>query len=124
MSKEERRTWYRIALARDGKPPQIVAASGEWEDYLTISVEHAMAAGELPLLDDARQLTFEMVSFLEAANTRSLLHVSDEPYHRAEVALRARLSSLGADPALVSSIGAAAPPSRSPAAAAKAAQSA
>ena len=28
MSKEEHRTWYRIALAREGKPPQLVAASG------------------------------------------------------------------------------------------------
>jgi hypothetical protein len=46
-----------------------------------------------------------MVSFLEAANTRSLLYVSDEPYRRAEVALRARLSSLGADTSLVASIG-------------------
>ena len=85
----------------------IVAASGDWEDYLTVSIEHAMAAGELPLLDDARQLTFEMVSFLEAANTRSLLYASAEPYRRAEVALRARLTSLGADPELVAAIGAA-----------------
>ncbi|MFK4835475.1 TetR/AcrR family transcriptional regulator [Microbacterium sp. ZW T2_14] len=96
----------------DAKPgivrDAIVAASVDWEDYLTRSVEHAMAAGELPLLDDAAQLTFEMVSFLEAANTRSLLHVSDEPYRRAEVALRSRLTALGADPALVASIAAAA----------------
>ena len=56
--------------------------------------------------DDARQLTFEMVSFLEAANTRSLLHASAEPYRRAETALRSRLTALGADPALVASIGA------------------
>lgn len=29
MSKEERRTWYRIVLAHEGKPPQQVVASGE-----------------------------------------------------------------------------------------------
>ena len=29
MSKEERRTWYRIVLAHAGKPPQQVVASGE-----------------------------------------------------------------------------------------------
>jgi len=82
----------------------VVAASTDWEDYLTLSVERAMDAGELPGLDDARQLTFEIVSFLEAANTRSLLHASAEPYRRAATALRARLLSLGADPELVAQI--------------------
>jgi hypothetical protein len=94
----------------DAKPgairDAIVKASSAWEDYLTVSIEYAMADGELPLLDDARQLTFEMVSFLEAANTRSLLHGSAEPYRRAEAAVRARLTSLGGDPQLISSIGA------------------
>lgn len=83
----------------------IMAASSEWEDYLTISVERAMEQGELPGLDDARQLTFEIVSFLEAANTRSLLHGSDQPYDRAALAARARLTGLGADPELVAQIG-------------------
>ncbi|MBW9095551.1 TetR/AcrR family transcriptional regulator [Microbacterium jejuense] len=96
----------------DAKPgavrDAVVAASSEWEDYLAGSLQHAMDAGELPLLDDARQLTFEMVAFLEAANTRSLLHESAEPYERAEVALRSRLIGLGGDPALVATIGTAA----------------
>jgi len=83
----------------------IVAADQEWEDYLTASLGHAMADGELPLLDDARQLTFEFVSLLESANTRSLLHESAEPYERAEVALRSRLIALGGDPELVATIG-------------------
>ncbi|GAA5210936.1 TetR/AcrR family transcriptional regulator [Microbacterium kyungheense] len=93
----------------DAKPgvvrDAVVAASSEWEDYLSGSIEHAMTAGELPLLDDPRQLTFEMVSFLEAANTRSLLHESVEPYQRAEAALRSRLIALGGDPELVATIG-------------------
>lgn len=82
----------------------VVAASSDWEDYLTVSIERAMAAGELPGLDDARQLTFEIVSFLEAANTRSLLYASVEPYDRAARALRSRLTGLGADPAFVAQI--------------------
>ncbi|KRB37110.1 TetR/AcrR family transcriptional regulator [Microbacterium sp. Root180] len=82
----------------------VMAASSAWEDYLTVSIEYAIAAGELPGLDDARQLTFEIVSFLEAANTRSLLHASADPYDRAATALRARLLSLGADPAAVAGI--------------------
>src|SRR5918993_475666 len=89
----------------DAKPgpvrDAVIAASSEWEDYLAISIERAMAAGELPGLDDARQLTFEIVSFLEAANTRSLMYASAAPYDRAATALRARLLGLGADPALV-----------------------
>lgn len=92
----------------DAKPgpvrDAIVAATTAWEDYLTASIQHAIDAGELPLLDDARQLTFEAVSFLEAANTRSLLHASREPYVRAAAAVRSRLLALGADPALVAMI--------------------
>lgn len=94
----------------DSKPgpvrDAIVAASSEWEDYLTISIEYAMAAGELPELVDARQLTFEAVSFLEAANTRSLLYASAEPYARAATALRSRLTGLGGDPELVATVNA------------------
>ena len=82
----------------------VVDAMTEWEDYLTRSIEYAMAQGDLSRLDDARQLTFELVSFLEAANTRSLLHASSEPYRRAALAVRSRLLSLGADPALVGRI--------------------
>ncbi|MGN8553804.1 UNVERIFIED_CONTAM: TetR/AcrR family transcriptional regulator [Microbacterium sp. SLM126] len=82
----------------------VMAASSAWEDYLTVSIEYAISGGELPDLDDARQLTFEIVSFLEAANTRSLLHASADPYDRAATALRARLLSLGADPAAVAGI--------------------
>src|ERR671913_300888 len=62
----------RPGAARDA----VVTAMTEWEDYLTASIQYAIAARELPQLDDARQLTFELVSFLEAANTRSLLHAS------------------------------------------------
>jgi AcrR family transcriptional regulator len=93
----------------DAKPgpvrDAVVAATTAWEDYLTLSIQRAIDAGELPLLDDAAQLTFEIVSFLEAANTRSLLHASVEPYARAATALRSRLLALGGDPALVSGIG-------------------
>ena len=82
----------------------VVAATTGWEDYLTASIERAMDAGELPELGDARQLTFELVSFLEAANTRSLRYSSSEPYHRAAAAVRSRLLSLGADPRMVDRI--------------------
>lgn len=92
-----------VSVEFDSRPgpvrDAIVAAMDEWEDYLTLSIEHAIRAGELPLLDDARQLTFETVAFLEAANTRSLLRATPEPYHRAATAIQRRLLALGADPA-------------------------
>jgi AcrR family transcriptional regulator len=93
----------------DAKPGPVrdalLAANVDWEDYLTVSIEYAVAAGELRGLDDARQLAFEFVAFLEAANTRSLLYASAEPYARATTALRARLTALGADPRLVATVG-------------------
>lgn len=83
----------------------IIAANAEWEDYLTASVTFAHSAGELPLLDDPRQLVFELISYLEAANTRSLMRGDATPYARAATAARARLIGAGADPARVARIG-------------------
>jgi AcrR family transcriptional regulator len=82
----------------------VVAEMTEWEGYLTASIQFAIDKGELPRLDDAAQLTFELVSFLEAANTRSLLHASRGPYVRAAAAVRARLVALGADAERVAAI--------------------
>lgn len=92
----------------DAKPgplrDAVVEASDAWEDYLTICIERARAAGELPGLEDARQLTFEIVAFLDAANTRSLLRSSAQPYDRAATAVRSRLLALGGDPDLVAQV--------------------
>lgn len=89
----------------DAKPgavrDAIVSAYAQWEDYLTASIEHARVAGELPGLDDARQLAFEIDAYLEAANRRSLMSDTSEPYERAARAVRGRLLGLGADPATV-----------------------
>jgi len=89
----------------DAKPgavrDAIVSAYARWEDYLTASIEHARVAGELPGLDDARQLAFEIDAYLEAANSRSLMYETAEPYERAVTAVRSRLLALGADPAIV-----------------------
>jgi AcrR family transcriptional regulator len=93
----------------DSKPgpvrDAILAASMDWEDYLAVSIQYAVAAGELSGVDDPRQLAFEFISFLEAANMRSLLHESEEPYQRATTALRARLAAHGGDPELIATVG-------------------
>lgn len=95
--------------ARPGAVRDALAAAGtDWESYLTHCIERAVAHGDLPGLDDPAQLTFEMVSFLESANTRSLLRSSVEPYERAARGIRSRLIALGADPDRLSAISAAA----------------
>ncbi|WP_353808016.1 TetR/AcrR family transcriptional regulator [Agromyces sp. SYSU T00194] len=88
----------------DSKPgavrDRVMGALDTWEDYLAVSIGYAMERGELPRLDDARQLAFEITALLDAANTRSLLRETDEPYRRAAVAVADRLVALGADPAV------------------------
>ena len=100
--------WVHFEKSRSELGPGFIRILGYFREdgaKSLAAIEHAMRAGELPGLDDARQLTFEAVSFLEAANTRSLLYASTEPYDRAAAAVRARLLSLGADPAPVARIG-------------------
>ncbi len=85
----------------DSKPgpvrDAVMAALDTWESYLAASLAHA--APELPDMTDPAQVAFEVTSVLAAANTRSLLHDSDEPYARAARAVRDRLRGLGADEA-------------------------
>ncbi|WP_166880713.1 MULTISPECIES: TetR/AcrR family transcriptional regulator [unclassified Salinibacterium] len=79
----------------------VVAALAEWDGYLTASIRFAIEQRELPLLDDAEQLAFEMLALTAEANSRSLLQDSDVPYARARAAMSARLLMLGADPAVL-----------------------
>ncbi|BDZ64512.1 hypothetical protein GCM10025877_14500 [Agromyces mangrovi Wang et al. 2018] len=76
---------------------RVMGALDRWEGYLTVSIGYAMERGELPSLDDAAQLAFEITALLDAANTRSLLRETEEPYRRAAVAVADRLVALGAD---------------------------
>lgn len=79
-------------------------ALDEWEGYLSHSIRRAMASGELPGLDEAEQLAFEIAGILEAANNRSLLRGEDAPYERAARTLRERFAALGASPDAVSAL--------------------
>ena len=73
----------------------------QWDGYLTASIAYAMEQGELPRLDDAAQLAFELQAVFDHANTTSLLLDSSEPYRRATTAISDRLLGLGADPAAI-----------------------
>lgn len=58
----------------------------EWHSLLASEIQAAADAGELPGVD-VNQLVFETTAFLEAANARSLLTGSAEPYTAAKRAL-------------------------------------
>lgn len=76
----------------------------QYEDYILAQIVTALAADELPRLDDAEQLAFEIRAFYAEANYASLLHDSREPYRRAEQAIIRRLLEVGAAPTLVAQI--------------------
>jgi len=59
----------------------------EWHAFVQGAIERAVAAGDLPEITDARQLTFEVTSLLDGANDMSLLFDSSEPYLRARAAI-------------------------------------
>ena len=69
--------------------------------YIAASVRYAIDLGELSGLLDSDQFAFEFTALEDAANTRSVMTGSNEPYGRARSAFAARLVALGADPAAV-----------------------
>ncbi|MFC4140072.1 MULTISPECIES: TetR/AcrR family transcriptional regulator [unclassified Microbacterium] len=70
-----------------------------WRSYLDISIAQAMDDGDLPQLQDAPQLSFELEALLSQANRTSLMHGGDQAYRRAERAIVERLRDLGAEDA-------------------------
>jgi AcrR family transcriptional regulator len=89
----------------DTKPGRVrdalAAALAEWNGYIAVSFGHAVAQGELGRDEDPEQFAFEATALLDAANTRSLLSASNQPYVFARRALVARLRTAGADAALL-----------------------
>ncbi|MCU1440527.1 MAG: TetR family transcriptional regulator [Rhodoglobus sp.] len=79
--------------SRQGPVRDAIAASmTEWQEFLHGTIERAVARGELPAHTDAGQLTFEITSVLDGANSTSLLFGSSEPYARARVAIEKLLA--------------------------------
>ncbi|CAN5146528.1 TetR/AcrR family transcriptional regulator [soil metagenome] len=65
----------------------ITAQLDSWDGFLRRSIDHAVAAGELPIDSDSDQLVFELTAMLSAANAASLLHGGSGPYQRARTAI-------------------------------------
>ncbi len=74
--------------SRPGPVRDAIAAQQHlWHAFLQGAIERAMDAGELDPGTDAAQLTFELTSLLDGANSMSLLFDSAEPYARARTAV-------------------------------------
>ena len=65
----------------------IAEAQRDWHAFLGGAIERAVSAGELDPATDAAQLTFELTSLLDGANSLSLLFDSAEPYGRARTTI-------------------------------------
>jgi AcrR family transcriptional regulator len=66
----------------------IAEAQRDWHEFLAGAIERAVDAGELDPATDPAQLTFELTSLLDGANSMSLLFDSNEPYERARTTIK------------------------------------
>ena len=71
----------------------VAASFEEWYEFLGRTIERARDKGELAPRVDVKQLTFQISAFLDAANARSLLTSSPEPYELAAEASRILLAA-------------------------------
>ena len=65
----------------------IADAQRDWHTFLGGAIERAVSLGELDPATDPDQLTFELTSLLDGANSMSLLFDSNEPYARARTTI-------------------------------------
>ena len=79
----------------------LAAALAEWNGYIAASFGYAVVQGEVGDDEDPQQFAFESTALLDAANTRSLLSGSNQPYVFARRALVTRLRAAGAEAAVV-----------------------
>lgn len=89
----------------DAKPGPVrdalAAGLAGWNGYIAASFSYAIVQGEVGAGEDPQQFAFEATALLDAANMRSLLGGSNQPYVLARRALVARLRAAGADDALL-----------------------
>lgn len=89
----------------DAKPGPVrdalAAALDDWSGYVAASFAYAVAQGEVDAAEAPEQFAFEATALLDAANTRSVMTGSNEPYVLGRRALVARLRHAGADAAVL-----------------------
>jgi AcrR family transcriptional regulator len=84
--------FFAAAMAEFGSRPgpvrdAVADSMRQWHEFLRRTIARAVERGELPADTDAVQLTFELTSILDGANSLSLLFDSAEPYDRARASL-------------------------------------
>lgn len=88
--------------ARTGAIHDVIAEMQKrWTRYFTQVVEDARAAGELAARTDVDRLAFEVIAFLETANSLSVLHHDDSVYRTAGASILDRLRAAAVDPSLL-----------------------
>ncbi|MGV9877860.1 TetR/AcrR family transcriptional regulator [Streptomyces sp. NPDC003006] len=79
----------------------LVRANRDWTAQVEGCLAEALDSGGLRPGTDVRQLAFEFISVMETANAHSVLHGEPDAYHRADVAITARLRAAATDPSWV-----------------------
>lgn len=89
--------FFTVTAEFDARPGRVrdavAAASLQWRSLVARTIDDARQLGELAEDTDADQLTFELIAFMESANTTSLLHDEEEAYERGRTAIRTRLDA-------------------------------
>ena len=71
----------------------VAASFDDWNDFLARTIARARDHGDLKADVDVAQVTFQISAFLDAANARSLLTSSPEPFELAAGAARILLAA-------------------------------
>jgi AcrR family transcriptional regulator len=86
--------------ARPGRVRDALAAAGlEWRQLISRTLADARQLGEIVDGTDADQLAFELIAFMETANSVSLLHDDPAVYRRSRTAILTHLRAAATDPA-------------------------
>lgn len=88
--------FFAAAIIEVGSKPgqvrdSVASAVDDWYEFVTRTVARAQQKGDLAASLDAGQLAFEITAFLDAANARSLITGSAQPYEAAATAARRAL---------------------------------
>lgn len=85
--------------ARTGHIHDAVAkADANWMEFVENTIEEARQAGDIDPQTDHRQLAFELVALLDAANATSVMHNDMTAYPKARTAILTRLRAIATDP--------------------------
>jgi AcrR family transcriptional regulator len=91
--------FFAAAIAEVGSKPgpvrdAVAVAVDDWYEFVSRTVARAQLRGELDAAVDPDELGFALTSYLETANSRSLISGSSRPYELAAAAARTLLNSV------------------------------